>query len=484
VAFASKRADALFGTTVSAATYTFSPSVDIEVGDLIVLSWNANAASQVVSSVADNSTQAGSANSYTVNPTRSGSALSAGTIYCRKATRKILTTDVITITIGAAQSLRSGCMAAFVPANAETELAIVQGVTADITSPVTYAATGTLPDANCLLVQCSAWRGGAVDGGYGHNPSGWATANAGGFSGGGTSRHESHIAYILDSVTNGTVTCEDTYTSITNAHGEVLVFTDVVLTPGAFPVIPTSTAGRVLATLNTAGGATKTFPNLSSLTKDSGDLLLAIAVIYDGASINAEFSSWGGGFTEIADRADSVTMSIGVAWKISDGTETGTFTVTTVDTSTNDSVLLLLSIPGAHATTEPEVSTMMTGTEATIPNPPSLSPSWGADNTLWIAVGATGEDSLTGSFTGIDSPFPTNYVNSFISGITADAIGGMEASVIFRQLNAATEDPGTFGADITNVRHSAVTIAVRPTEVAAATARSEVIVVRRAWAGA
>lgn len=234
----------------------------------------------------------------------------------------------------------------------------------------------------------------------------------------------------------------------------------------AFPAIPAVADGRILFTLNTAGGATKTFPDLSSLTKNAGDLLLAIAVEYDGNSTNAEFSSWGGGFTEIADRAGTTTMAIGVAYKFSTGSETGTFTVTTADTSANDSVMILLSISGAHATTPPEVSPMTVGTSAAA-DPASFDPAgWGAEDTLWIAVGGSGEDAITGSFTGIAGP-PTNYTGGAQSGITADVVGGVEAAVAFRQLNASAEDVGPRSVDTSNARNAALVIAVRPAPVIA-----------------
>lgn len=227
-----------------------------------------------------------------------------------------------------------------------------------------------------------------------------------------------------------------------------------------FPTIPTSGAGRILATLNTAGGATKTFPDLSSLTKNAGDLLVAIAVEYDGNSTNAEFSSWGGGFTERVDQAGTATMAIGVADKVSTGSETGTFTVTTADTSTNDSVMILLSIPGAHPTSPVEGGTMATGTTAAA-DVGALSPSWGAEDTLWIHIGAGGEVSGTGAFTGVEAS-PTNYTNEFHSGITADAVGGVNVRVSFRQLNAASDNPGAGTYDLTNARNAALLLAVRP----------------------
>jgi hypothetical protein len=187
--------------------------------------------------------------------------------------------------------------------------------------------------------------------------------------------------------------------------------------------------------------------------------LIAICIEYDGNSTNAEFSGWGGSFTEFADQAGTATMAIGAAYKFSDGTETGTFTVTTADTSANDSCMILMAIPGAHTSTPPEAGTMATGTA---PDCGSLNPAgWDAEDTLWIAVGASGETSLTGSFTGITTA-PTNYSGQADSGISADAVGGVEGSVAFRQLNAASEDPGVWTMDTSNARGAALLIAVRP----------------------
>lgn len=229
----------------------------------------------------------------------------------------------------------------------------------------------------------------------------------------------------------------------------------------AFPTIPTVAAGRVLSVLATNPAGTHTSPNLSSLTKNAGDLLIAICIIYDGNSTNAEFSAWGGGFTEFEDEATTTTMAIGCAWKISDGTETGTFTVTTADTSANDSAFFLLSIPGAHASTAPEADgTFATGTSAAA-DPASLSPSWGAEDTLWIAVGGSGETGTGGAYTGIASA-PTNYTDYAESGESADAVGAVEGAVAFRQLNAASEDVGPFSVDVSSARNAALVIAVRP----------------------
>jgi hypothetical protein len=228
-----------------------------------------------------------------------------------------------------------------------------------------------------------------------------------------------------------------------------------------FPTIPTVAGGRVLFQLATSPAGTHTSPNLSSLTKNSGDLLLAIVIIYDGNSTNAEFSAWGGSFTELptgGDNAGTATMGIGVAYKKSTGAETGTFTVTTADTSTNDSCFILLSIPNWYTATAPEAGGFATGTGAA--NPASFNPAgWDVEDTLWIAVGGSGETATTGSYTGLASA-PTNYGNYADSGISADVVGGVEGAVAFRQLNAASEDVGAFTGDTSNARDAALVIAV------------------------
>jgi len=230
----------------------------------------------------------------------------------------------------------------------------------------------------------------------------------------------------------------------------------------AFPTIPTAAAGRVLTNTQADTSGTRTFPDLSSLTKSSGDLLVAIIVAYNSNVTDAAFSSWGGGFTELADFSSSTTMAVGAAYKVSTGSETGTFSVTQASTITGHAAMILLAIPGAHWSTAPECSaSLATGTTGAA-NPASLNPSgWDVEDTLWIAVAGSGETSTTGSYTGVASA-PTNYSNYVDTGISADAVGGVEGAVAFRQNATAAEDVGTFGVDTSNARNAALVIAVRP----------------------
>jgi len=231
----------------------------------------------------------------------------------------------------------------------------------------------------------------------------------------------------------------------------------------AFPAIPTAGASTLLTSNQSTATTTHTFPNLSTLPNTPGALLLAIIVCYQGGSTNAEFSSWGGGFTEFIDQsANSTTIqSIGAARILNaSGSESGTFTVTTV--ASTRSVMFLMEITQAHKTTAPEATAKADGTTAAA-DPVALDPAgWGAEDTLWIAVAVNGETSLTGTFGGITAA-PTNYGNYLDSGIIGgDVIGALEGAVAFRQLNTSSENVGTFTLDVSAAGNSALLIAVRP----------------------
>lgn len=208
---------------------------------------------------------------------------------------------------------------------------------------------------------------------------------------------------------------------------------------------------------------TRTFPSLSSLTKNAGDRLIAAIVTYQ-SSTNPQFSSWGGGFSEISDQGSSTTLGIGIAEKISDGTETGTFTVTQATTVTGHASLALLSIPGAHASTPIEAGTKANATSAAA-DPAALNPAgWDVEDTLWIWVAGAGMTNATGTWLAIGGAGPANYTNYVDSNTTdSSTVGQTEIGFAFRQLSAASEDAGGAASmDVSNNRNSALLIAVRP----------------------
>lgn len=229
----------------------------------------------------------------------------------------------------------------------------------------------------------------------------------------------------------------------------------------AFPTIPTVVDGRALTAAQADTSATRTFPDLSSLTKSAGDLLMALIVVYQTSVASPVITAWGGGFTEFMNNNGSTTnVSLAGAFKASDGTETGTFTATQRATITGHAAMILLSIPGADTATPPEESAQAVGTTAAA-DPGLLTPSWGSADTLWIAVGGIGETSLTGSFTGLTTS-PTTYSGDILTSISADAIGGVQLGVGFRQVTAGSGDIPGWTLDTSNARNSAVLIAVKP----------------------
>jgi len=89
------------------------------------------------------------------------------------------------------------------------------------------------------------------------------------------------------------------------------------------------------------------------------------------------------------------------------------------------------------------------------PDPSNLSPSWGADDNLWIAAVAAVDDN------GVFTSAPANFTD-----LTQIAAGGAindsaECAVAFRELNASSLNPGTFSMDEAE-GWVAFTIAVQP----------------------
>lgn len=231
----------------------------------------------------------------------------------------------------------------------------------------------------------------------------------------------------------------------------------------AFPTIPTVAAGRVLTKNQLDNSATRTFDAFSNLTYNDGDLLIAICVCYQSSLTSAIFSSWSNGFSEFHDSGGTNEMCVGMAYKVASGTESGSLTVTQGGTITGDASMILLSIPGAHASTPPEAGSRAVGTSAAA-DPASFNPTgWDAEDTLWISVVGSGMTSGTGSWTATGTTAPTNYTDRVDTNATdTSTTGDCEAAVAFRQLNAASEDVGTAGVDTSNARNVAVVVAVRP----------------------
>ena len=237
---------------------------------------------------------------------------------------------------------------------------------------------------------------------------------------------------------------------------------------GSFPTVPTQADGRIAGINQTNLTATLTGPNLTALTgRAAGDLIIAIAGEYQSnAGTDAAFTGWAGGgltWTEIRDSSGTSNTRLGVAFaRLVTGSESGAVTVTRSGTLVGDASMILLCIPGAHATANPEATAMATGANTAQADPASLSPSWGSDKTLWIAANGNGLTNISGSWTA-NNGAPTNYSDFFGTNPSdTSTVGDFGLAVAFRQNEAASEDAGTFSQDTTNARSGALVIAVRP----------------------
>lgn len=186
------------------------------------------------------------------------------------------------------------------------------------------------------------------------------------------------------------------------------------------------------------------------LPSGSGGWLVVFIVVNDIPTVSG--LPWG-----IASPASELASTTNasktlVLLKNADGSEAAsTFTTDSIQ----DSVTRVFRVTGSHASTPPELSSAQAAASTT-PSTPSLTPSWGAEENLWIS--AIGHHNAASVY----SSAPPNYTD-LTEDDSGNATVGSQTSLATarRILNAATEDPGNFAVDVgrTSVL---VTLAVRP----------------------
>lgn len=175
-------------------------------------------------------------------------------------------------------------------------------------------------------------------------------------------------------------------------------------------------------------------------TVNAGDLLLVFT--RTGGAIN----SHPGGWTLL--HSHTVTP---IYAKVSDGTEGGT-SITIGTSSSSTSAAQVYRITGWWGTLSTGVERAASSVvSSNTPDPPLLNPAeWGAEDTLWITVALTSSSSIT-----INS-YPANYTNGTFSIATFNGVATAR-----RELNAASEDPGTYTISFSTT-WLAFTVAIRP----------------------
>lgn len=187
----------------------------------------------------------------------------------------------------------------------------------------------------------------------------------------------------------------------------------------------------------------------------SGHLLVVPFVIRNGLNM----LTWPGGWSDLFEvSGPSDLLKLSVRSRVADGTEGATITVTS--SGDNASAHQSYRIIDHDSGTLPVVSAGAQGTSTT-PDPDSLTPAGGAKDYLWIAI--EGHRDGDGEATG----FPASYglsQSAIASGTTGGDVG---AAIAGRQLNAASENPGTFTIAV-SFEWIAVTLAVYPVAAPAA----------------
>lgn len=202
----------------------------------------------------------------------------------------------------------------------------------------------------------------------------------------------------------------------------------------------------VVATTNTSVTATENNTHTVNLPASiaSGDLLLMFFHANQGN--DADITSITG-WTEIADVLGTTATRFFAFRKTATGSEGATVSVTT----TADAVAAHQTYRITGWTGTPEVTTAE-GTSTT-PDPPNLTPSWGAKDTLWLAVAGAAATSITST--------PTNYTNAVDSSTGTGGLSALTRSSR-RELNATSDNPSAYGTTGSVTDWVTFTIAIEP----------------------
>lgn len=189
----------------------------------------------------------------------------------------------------------------------------------------------------------------------------------------------------------------------------------------------------------------------------AGKLLLVVFTT-DGT----ESIGWPGSWVELPSQTSGINPSGAVGYLVSTGAEAGgTITVTTGTIESSSHISLCIDGAIDPATQTPELSTWSAPGATVTPDPPSLTPTGGAKDYLWIAVSA--QDNGAKSV----SAYPTNYASNQVIAPAGDNTT-TRVALATRELNAASEDPGTFTwSGVADNSTLALTIAVHPATAAA-----------------
>lgn len=210
---------------------------------------------------------------------------------------------------------------------------------------------------------------------------------------------------------------------------------------------------EVASDVATSNGAGTSHVITLPATIASGDRLIAII---KSATPGAAFTytwdnSTAGTWSQIFELATADEERAAVYAKIADGTEDG-LSLTITSSGSVATKALAVRVSGAHASAAIEATTDATQNSATH-DPPSITPSWGAADTLFIAL------AMQQGGVREYSAYPTSYTETgFVNN------GGNPGACIgyaYRANNTTTEDPSAFTSSA-SLRPIVATLAIRP----------------------
>ena len=214
----------------------------------------------------------------------------------------------------------------------------------------------------------------------------------------------------------------------------------------AFPVVASTSVSN-----GTSSGISVSLPSGTS----AGDLLVLIAAFDGAVSETHDIFVVEAGWTRAALATAQGYVSGAVFWKVAAGSDAAT-----VDISGNAAaevggvVAYRITGHGGQVECAQTDNYTATGEPTSAPNPPSLTPTWGAADTLWIAAASI--DNASRTYTA----GPAGYANP-IEYDGAASSASVRTRSMTKAANSATEDPGAYTVSVTE-QWVAFTIAIKP----------------------
>lgn len=201
---------------------------------------------------------------------------------------------------------------------------------------------------------------------------------------------------------------------------------------------------EVVGALTSANSSPTTSHTVSLPAGSSGDLL--IMFFTSRFQIGSDPAGW----VPLVSATTSPNDTRFKAWyRVADGSEGASQTI-----STPLNVVSAHNVYRMRRGRTPEASAAVGGGQ--FPDPSSLSPSWGAEKTLWLAVNGS---------TTINSHAVSAYPSGWSGGIQITATNGAQTAVCGSarlEAEIATVNPGAFTLNSTQPLYVTATIAVRP----------------------